>query len=66
MRLRREPEHLPPQRDNGHLTQTPGARLFLLTPALHLHPASDTWLRYFAPEIEWEFARDRRRLARGE
>jgi hypothetical protein len=23
--------------------------------ALCVHPATDTWLRYFAPEIEWEF-----------
>jgi len=29
--------------------------LFLVAPALHVHPANDTWLRYFAPEIEWEF-----------
>jgi hypothetical protein len=30
--------------------------LFLVAPALHVHPATDTLLRYFAPEIEWEFA----------
>ena len=29
--------------------------LFLVAPALHVHPATDTLLRYFAPEIEWEF-----------
>jgi len=28
---------------------------FLVAPAWHVHPATDTWLRYFAPEIEWEF-----------
>jgi hypothetical protein len=22
---------------------------------LHIHPATDTLLRYFSPEIEWEF-----------
>jgi hypothetical protein len=30
--------------------------LFLVAPALHVHPATDTLLRYFAPETEWEFA----------
>jgi len=29
--------------------------LFLVAPALHVHPATDTLLRYVAPEIEWEF-----------
>jgi hypothetical protein len=29
--------------------------LFLVAPALHVHPATDTLLRYIAPEIEWEF-----------
>jgi hypothetical protein len=29
--------------------------LFLVAPALHVHPATDTLLRYLAPEIEWEF-----------
>jgi hypothetical protein len=27
--------------------------LLLVTPALHVHPATDTLLRYFSPEIEW-------------
>ncbi len=27
--------------------------LFLVAPALHVHPATDTLLRYFSPEIEW-------------
>jgi hypothetical protein len=29
--------------------------LFLVAPALHVHPATDTLLRYISPEIEWEF-----------
>ena len=29
--------------------------LFLVAPAFHVHPATDTLLRYIAPEIEWEF-----------
>jgi hypothetical protein len=29
--------------------------LFLVAPALHVHPSTDTLLRYLAPEIEWEF-----------
>ncbi len=29
--------------------------LFLVAPALHVHPATDTVLRYLSPEIEWEF-----------
>jgi hypothetical protein len=29
--------------------------LFLVAPALHVHPATDTLLRYLSPEIEWEF-----------
>jgi hypothetical protein len=28
--------------------------LLLVAPALHVHPATDTLLRYFAPEIDWE------------
>jgi hypothetical protein len=28
--------------------------LLLVTPALRVHPATDTLLRYIAPEIEWE------------
>jgi len=27
--------------------------LYLVVPALHLHPATDTLLRYISPEIEW-------------
>jgi len=29
--------------------------LFLVAPALHVHPATDAILRYMAPEIQWEF-----------
>ena len=29
--------------------------LFLVAPALHVHPATDTLLRYVSPEIEWAF-----------
>lgn len=28
--------------------------LFLVAPALHVHPATDVLLRYISPEIEWE------------
>lgn len=30
--------------------------LFLVAPALHVHPATDTILRYISPEIEWALA----------
>jgi hypothetical protein len=30
--------------------------LFLIAPALQVHPATDTLLRYFSPEIEWTLA----------
>jgi hypothetical protein len=30
--------------------------LFLVAPALHVHPATDTLLRYISPEVDWEFA----------
>jgi hypothetical protein len=30
--------------------------LFLVAPALRVHPATDVILRYFSPEIEWMFA----------
>jgi hypothetical protein len=29
--------------------------LYLVAPALHVHPATDILLRYISPEIEWEF-----------
>jgi hypothetical protein len=30
--------------------------LFLVGPALHVHPSTDAVLRYLSPNIEWEFA----------
>jgi len=27
--------------------------LFLVAPALHVHPATDTLLRYISPEVDW-------------
>src|SRR5271156_3394145 len=33
------------------LSKTP--LLFLVAPALHVHPATDTLLRYVSPEVEW-------------
>ena len=30
--------------------------LFLVEPALHVHPTTDIILRYISPEIEWAFA----------
>jgi hypothetical protein len=42
----------------GYFPQRPLAPepplLLLVAPALHVHPATDTLLRYFAPEIGWE------------
>src|SRR5205807_6487845 len=29
--------------------------LYLVAPALHVHPSTDTLVRYLSPEIEWEF-----------
>jgi hypothetical protein len=29
--------------------------LYLVAPALHIHPATDILLRYISPEIDWEF-----------
>ncbi len=28
-------------------------RLYLVAPALHIHPATETILRYFSPRVEW-------------
>ena len=39
---------------DGKLSSEPPL-LFLVAPALHVHPATDTLLRYLSPEIEWEF-----------
>ena len=30
-------------------------KLLLTAPALRIHPANETVLRYLAPQIEWEF-----------
>jgi len=30
--------------------------LILVAPALHIHPATDTLLRYLSPEVEWTLA----------
>ena len=37
----------------GRELSTDTALLFLVAPALHVHPATDTLLRYLSPEIEW-------------
>jgi hypothetical protein len=29
--------------------------LFLVAPALHIHPSTDVLLKYVSPEIAWEF-----------
>jgi hypothetical protein len=39
----------------GHELSAEKPLLFLVAPALHVHPATDTILRYLSPEIEWEF-----------
>jgi hypothetical protein len=28
--------------------------LYLVAPALHIHPETDTLLKYLSPEVEWE------------
>jgi len=40
----------------GRELSTEKPLLYLVAPALHIHPATDTLLRYLSPEIEWEFA----------
>jgi len=40
---------------NGRELSAEPPLLFLVAPALHVHPATDTLLRYISPEIEWEF-----------
>jgi hypothetical protein len=37
----------------GQELSTADPLLFLIAPTLHIHPATDTLLRYLAPEIEW-------------
>ncbi len=39
----------------GHELSAEKPLLFLVAPALHVHPATDTILRYLSPKIEWEF-----------
>ena len=39
----------------GHELSADQPLLFLVAPALHIHPATDTLLSYLSPEIEWEF-----------
>jgi hypothetical protein len=39
----------------GHELSKEKPLLFLVAPALHVHPSTDTLLRYLSPEIEWEF-----------
>jgi hypothetical protein len=39
----------------GKQLSTEKPLLFLLSPALHVHPATDILLRYVSPEIEWVF-----------
>lgn len=42
----------------GHFPGVPLAEddplLLLAAPALHIHPANETVLRYFAPAVEWK------------
>jgi hypothetical protein len=40
----------------GRELSTEKPLLFLVAPALHVHPTTDVLLRYISPEIEWEFA----------
>jgi hypothetical protein len=40
----------------GHELSSADPRLFLVAPTLHIHPATDTVLRYFSPEIDWTLA----------
>jgi hypothetical protein len=39
----------------GHELSAESPLLFLVAPALHVHPATDVLLRYLAPELQWEF-----------
>ncbi|MFZ0481673.1 MAG: hypothetical protein WAL71_21215 [Terriglobales bacterium] len=38
----------------GHEISAEKPLLLLVAPALHVHPSTDTILRYLSPEIEWE------------
>jgi hypothetical protein len=37
----------------GHAVSPQNPLLIMVAPALHVHPATDTLLRYISPEIEW-------------
>jgi hypothetical protein len=39
----------------GRVLSDESPLLFLVAPALHVHPATDIILRYLSPEIEWAF-----------
>jgi len=39
----------------GRVLSDESPLLFLVAPALHVHPATDVILRYFSPEIDWVF-----------
>jgi hypothetical protein len=39
----------------GRELSAEGPLLFLVAPALHVHPATDVLLRYISPDIEWAF-----------
>jgi len=39
----------------GRVLSDESPLLFLVAPALHVHPATDVILRYFSPEIDWAF-----------
>ena len=39
----------------GRVLSEASPLLFLVAPALHVHPATDTILRYISPEIDWAF-----------
>ncbi len=39
----------------GRVLSEDSPLLFLVAPALHVHPATDTILRYISPEIDWAF-----------
>ena len=40
----------------GRILSGEGPLLLLVAPALHVHPATDTLLRYFSPNIDWTLA----------
>src|SRR5215470_13993894 len=38
---------------SAHALSSESPRLLLVAPALHIHPATDTVLRYLSPELDW-------------